>query len=299
MFISAKFCFSQDLKVPRLLLENEQNYFLDSLRLIFRRDFSPSLPAAIKVGGWSRRDVTRILQNWVDLQEATGLAERELDSVLDNSNLSPEDWKKKLVLSYWCARGLSSLRDPCEVFQKLRILRVRQSEAVILSNDEAVERVSLLHSQNYKLLADQLQMEDCRTPLKVAARFVLSQNLRVPRLSLENEQNYFTPSLRGILRRNFDKNFHPDMKVGRWSERDKARVSQNLTELEAALAFTPEDVLALLDNSSLSQTERRMKNVVGHWSSRGLSNMRDPCEVFQMLRILRATRGTALYTLTF
>ena len=76
--------------------------------------------------------------------------------------------------------------------------------------------------------------------------------------------------------------------MGRWSEKDKARLRQNLEEFEEALAMSTEDVLSILDNSSLSDVERRMKKVVGFWCSRELSHIRDPCEVFQMLRKVQA-----------
>ena len=165
----------------------------------------------------------------------------------------------KQVVGLWCSQGLSTLRDPCEVFQKLRILTSRQSPALILTdNEETVEFCNILDCSDYSALSQSLSggEEELKSPLEVAASYILGQNIRVARLAVESEENVFTESLQGILRRDFSPNFPADMKVGRWSQRDQRTVLRNLTELQQHLGLSLEDIHSILDNSSLTHLDR-------------------------------------------
>ena len=271
------FCLSQELLVPKLVQENEQDFFLDSLRLILRRDFPLTLPPAIKVGNWSRPDMDRIMRRLDDLQEATGLSDEDVRTILDNSNLGEEDRKKKLVLGYWCSQDLSSPRDPCEVLQRLRVRRIQQTPAMILySNCESVEHGPLLLRSDYQELFKFLntRKDQDLPPLERSAKYILSQDLQVPRLALDNEQNYFIESLRGIQRQCLDRKLPTDIKVGRWSQKDKNRAAENLKQLQEASALSSDDLVLIFDNSSLTQVEIRMKSLVGHWCSRRVNILR-------------------------
>ena len=150
----------------------------------------------------------------------------------------------KLVLGLWCSQGLSSLRVPCEVFQKLRILTSRQSPALILTdNEETVEFCNILDCSDYSALSQSLSQagEELKSPLEVAASYILGQNIRVARLAVESEENVFTESLQGILRRDLSPNFPADMKVGRWSQRDRRTLLRNLSQLQQDLSLSSED----------------------------------------------------------
>ena len=161
----------------------------------------------------------------------------------------------KLVVGLWCSRGLSSLRDPCEVLQKLRILTSRQSPALVLTDNEFCH---ILECSDYSDLHQSLREgdEELKSPLEVAAAYILGRNIRVARLAVESEENVFTESLQGILRRDLSRNFPAEMKVGRWSQRDRRTVLRNLSELQHQLSLSSEDILSILDNSSLTEIER-------------------------------------------
>ena len=193
------------------------------------------------------------------LQAATCLSEEQIKSLLDNSDLTPETARMKLVLGLWCSRGLSSLRAPCEVFQKVRILTSKQSPALILTdNEETVEFCNILDCSDYSDLHQSLSEgeEELKSPLEVAAAYILGQNIRVARLAVESEENVFTESLQGILRRDLSRDFPADMKVGRWSQRDQRTVLKNLSELQHQLSLSSEDFHSILDNSPLTHLER-------------------------------------------
>ena len=220
--------------------------------------------------------MARIMRRLDDLQEATGLSDEDVRTILDNSNLREEDRKKKLVLGYRCSQDLSSLRDPCEVLQRLRVLRIQQTPAMILSNCESVEHGPLLLRSDYQELFKFLntRKDQDLPPLERSAKYILSQDLQVPRLALDNEQNYFIESLRGIQRQFLDRKLPTDIKVGRWSQKDKNRAVENLKQLREASALSSDDLVLIFDNSSLTQVEIRMKSLVGHWCSRGVNILR-------------------------
>ena len=68
ILIPAEFILSRDISVPAIVLQNQQNFFPASLRVVLRRDLASSLPASIRVGRWSPQDQTRIIENLQDLQ---------------------------------------------------------------------------------------------------------------------------------------------------------------------------------------------------------------------------------------
>ena len=167
----------------------------------------------------------------------------------------------KLVLGLWCSQGLSSLRDPCEVFQKLRIISSRESPALIVTdNEETLEFCNILDCSDYSELSQSLSEaeEELKSPLELAASYILGQNIRVSRLAVESEENVFIESLRGVLRRELGRNFPADMKVGHWSQRSRRTVLRNLRELQSNLSLSSEDIHihSILDYSSLTDLER-------------------------------------------
>ena len=165
----------------------------------------------------------------------------------------------KVVLGFWCSRGLSTLRDPCEVFQKLRIQISRESPAMVVTgNEDSVEFCNILDCADYGALYQSLaeDAEKFKSPLELAASYILGQDIPVPRLAVETEENVFTESLQGFQRRDLSRNFPADMKVGRWSQRDQRTVLRNLTELQQHLGLSLEDIHSILDNSSLTNLNR-------------------------------------------
>ena len=78
-----------------------------------------------------------------------------------------------------------------------------------------MEHSPILQRPDYQGLFKYLNTKEDKDlpPIERSAKYILSQELLVPRLALDNEQNYFLESLRGIRRRCLDKNLPTDIKV--------------------------------------------------------------------------------------
>ena len=59
------------------------------------------------------------------LKQSTGLSDSDLREIF--STKSRQERNKKNLLGHWCSQGLSVTRDPCEVFQKLKLRLVREA----------------------------------------------------------------------------------------------------------------------------------------------------------------------------
>ena len=105
-----------------------------------------------KVGGWTNSDLDLIADNLRSLKQSTGLSDSDLREIF--STKSRQERNKKNLLGHWCSQGLSVTRDPCEVFQKLKLMLVREArmEADLVPSPEAHERLELNNSPEYKLL---------------------------------------------------------------------------------------------------------------------------------------------------
>ena len=66
---------------------------------------------------------------------------------------------------------------------------------------------------------------------------------------------------------------------------------ENLKTLQQSLRLTDEETREIFFSSLKCDEDRAKKNIVGYWCWQGLSNPRDPSEVFQKVR-LHLLRGT-------
>ena len=79
----------------------------------------------MKVGGWTNSDLDLIADNLRSLKQSTGLSDSDLREIF--STKSRQERNKKNLLGHWCSQALSVTRDPCEVFQKLKLMLVREA----------------------------------------------------------------------------------------------------------------------------------------------------------------------------
>ena len=122
----------------------------------------------LKVGGWTEADMTLITNNLRSLQRCAGLSSEEMRLIF---LLEPtEEKRKKNLLGYYCSQGLSSARDPCEVFQKLKLIFFREAEKEVDVRKESEEKQRLTENPEYKLLCRNIEKIRDKTPLDIAGQ---------------------------------------------------------------------------------------------------------------------------------
>ena len=171
LFIPANFILSRNIGIPQEALENEQNFYTNTLHVVKKINFKKNFP--LKLGDWSKSDLGIVVENLKLLQQSLSLTDEETRAIFfslkSEEGKEGEDRAKKNIVGYWCCQGLSSTRDPSEVFQKARLHLLRSSER-LQSNPGQLERRRILESQDFlELLGD---LKDSgggqRTPLDIA-----------------------------------------------------------------------------------------------------------------------------------
>ena len=148
-----------------MVLENQQHYLPNFLRAIARYVFSKTFSSRIKVGRWSRLDKEKVVQNFEELKEETEITESDVRNI---SDLSEEDKLKWIIaVGYPCSRGLSYLRDPCEVVNRLRILLSTTGGWSRLEDKKLLELVDI-HGNNWTTIGNEMK----RTTSSVYGRYV-------------------------------------------------------------------------------------------------------------------------------
>ena len=141
-FISANFILSRDIGIPQEALENEQNFYTNTLHVVKKVNFSKNFP--LKLGDWSKSDLGIVVENLNLLQQSLSLSDEETRAIFFSLEEEEEDDRvKKNIVGYWCCQGLSSPRDPSEVFQKARLHLLRVNER-LQSNPGQLERRRIL-----------------------------------------------------------------------------------------------------------------------------------------------------------
>ena len=159
---SAKFVLRENIKVPIEALDCEQNFYTNFLDVVSKRNLGPDFP--LKVGSWAKTDVALVSDNLRRLQQSAGLSEEELQQIFFRMKSAEDaEQQKKNLVGYWCSQGLSLARDPCEVFQKLRLILTREAERGGRSQTlKKQELTNILQSQEYKLMYSKLQKSSRR-----------------------------------------------------------------------------------------------------------------------------------------
>ena len=147
-------------------MDNEQNYYTRSLEPVMKKNLAKDFP--LKVGGWTEADISLIRNNLRSLQGCAGLSSEEMRQIF---LLEPkEEKRKKNLLGYYCSRGLSTARDPCEVFQKLKLIFFREAKKEVAPSNESQEKQRLTESPEYKLLCRNIEKIRDKTPLDIAGQ---------------------------------------------------------------------------------------------------------------------------------
>ena len=154
------------MKVPVDVLENEQNFYTTSLSPLKKVNLAKDFP--LKVGGWTEADITLITNNLRSLQLCAGLSSEEMRQIFLLE--TTEEKRKKNLLGYYCSQGLSSARDPCEVFQKLKLIFFREAEKEVAANSGSQGKQRLTESPEYELLCRNIEKIRDKTPLDIAGQ---------------------------------------------------------------------------------------------------------------------------------
>jgi len=124
----------QDISVAKLALDNEKSNFPKTARLIQRKEIARDgmLPDKLKIGRFSKKEDSVIIQNWQELLKKANLENQSIEtiqnSVFNPSNISKENQNQaeiqmiKNLIGYWLSIGLTHTRLSCEVFQRLNVL---------------------------------------------------------------------------------------------------------------------------------------------------------------------------------
>ena len=213
-------------------------------------NFKKNFP--LKLGDWSKSDLGIVVENLKLLQQSLRLTDEETREIF-SSLKSDEDRAKKNSVGYWCCQGISSSRDPSEVFQKVRLHLLRDTQK-IQSDPDQVETTRILEIGDFLELFrnNNVSGGSQRTPLHIAgwskdeyiffffikiilipAEFILSRDISVPAVVLQAQQNFFPASLRVVLRRDLASSLPASIRVGRWSPQDQTRIIENLQDLQA------------------------------------------------------------------
>ena len=165
-FIPANFILSQNIRIPHEALENEQNFYTNSLHVVKKVNFKKNFP--LKLGDWSKSDLGIVVENLKLLQQSLRLTDEETREIF-SSLKSDEDRAKKNSVGYWCCQGISSPRDPSEVFQKVRLHLLRDTQK-IQSDPDQVETTRILEIGDFLELFRNINVSggSQRTPLHIA-----------------------------------------------------------------------------------------------------------------------------------
>ena len=163
-FISANFILSRNIGIPQEALENEQNFYTNTLHVVKKSNFTKNFP--LKLGDWSKSDLGILVKNLKILQQSLGLSDEETRDIFFSLKCEEERAKKNIV-GYWCSRGLSQPRDPSEVFQKVRLQLLHGTEK-LQSNLGQVETRRILDSEDFLELLRNINGGGQRTPLDIA-----------------------------------------------------------------------------------------------------------------------------------
>ena len=165
-FISANFILSRDIRIAQEALENEQNFYTNTLHVVKKINFKKNFP--LKLGDWSKADLEIVVKNLKLLQQSLRLTDEETREIFSSLKCE-EDRAKKNIVGYWCCQGLSTPRDPSEVFQKVRLHLLRGTEK-LQSDPGRVETRRILESGDHLELLRNLNIsgESQRTPLDIA-----------------------------------------------------------------------------------------------------------------------------------
>ena len=129
-------------------------------------NFKKNFP--LKLGDWSKSDLGIVVENLKLLQQSLRLTDEETREIF-SSLKSDEDRAKKNSVGYWCCQGISSPRDPSEVFQKVRLHLLRDTEK-IQSDPDQVETTRILEIGDFLELFrnNNVSGGSQRTPLHIA-----------------------------------------------------------------------------------------------------------------------------------
>ena len=127
-------------------------------------NFKKNFP--LKLGDWSKSDLGIVVENLKLLQQSLRLTDEETREIF-SSLKSDEDRAKKNSVGYWCCQGISSPRDPSEVFQKVR-LHLLHGTGKLQSNLGQVETRRILDSEEFLELLRNINGGGQRTPLDIA-----------------------------------------------------------------------------------------------------------------------------------
>ena len=165
---AANFILSRNISIPQEALENEQNFYTNTLHVVKKINFKKNFP--LKLGDWSKSDLGIVVENLKILQQSLSLTDEETREIFSSLKCE-EDRAKKNIVGYWCCQGLSTPRDPSEVFQKVRSHLLRGTEK-LQSNPGQVETRRILESGDHLELLRNLNIsgESQRTPLDIAGR---------------------------------------------------------------------------------------------------------------------------------
>ena len=138
--------------------------------MVKKVNFSKNFP--LKLGNWSKSDLGIVVENLKTLQQSLSLTDEETRAIFFSLKSEEEkegDRAKKNIVGYWCCQGLSSPRDPSEVFQKARLHLLRGSER-LQSNPGQLETRRILESRDFQELLGDLKDSGGgqRTPLDIA-----------------------------------------------------------------------------------------------------------------------------------
>ena len=137
--------------------------------MVKKVNFSKNFP--LKLGDWSKSDLRIVVENLKTLQQSLSLTDEETRAIFFSLKCEEEeeDRAKKNIVGYWCCQGVSSPRDPSEVFQKARLHLLRGTEK-LQSNPGQVDSRRILESRDFlELLRDiNISAGGQRTPLHIA-----------------------------------------------------------------------------------------------------------------------------------
>ena len=157
-----RFVLKQNIRVARQALDlDDILYFPQNCQNMDKRQIVGSanrqglhIPAEIKINRFTAKEDSVILSNWEQLQVRTGLKESEAVTVMFSrpSSDCQTELRCKILAGLYLSQGLPSIRFPCEVFHRAKMLSIKTGEFTS-QEDQTIEDFVSTHGRKWSQLA--------------------------------------------------------------------------------------------------------------------------------------------------
>eukprot|EP00092_Neocalanus_flemingeri_P017344 GFUD01018759.1.p1 GENE.GFUD01018759.1~~GFUD01018759.1.p1 ORF type:complete len:433 (+),score=126.12 GFUD01018759.1:88-1386(+) len=143
---------------------------------------------------------------------------------------------------------------------------------------------SIMECEDHRTIKQEL---DTQSLTDILVGHILSQDIRVHKVSLDFNPTIFREKLISLARKEFSKKLSQQIKVGRFSIANDEIIRSNWNKLITEVNLKEEEVIKELFKHTVKDNVLGLKkNIVGYFLAQGLADVRLATDVYQRARVL-------------